>query len=177
MIADQILPSFYVLELSGDAVHTLLRGDFNVRKVVITSSDFQTDIHATAALQTSIKFLANGEVLPLDGLKEEVEFNPEFYPSTKQKELTEEQQAALVELKETTEELNADLPPGQLAVAIPRVFDIIGDFVAQRWKYTSPTFEIVGRVAVHPDAYVQQKTFAHLAQQEPLPTPDSHTIH
>jgi len=157
MIADQILPSFYVIEVEGKAVESIIPGNFSIKKISIGSRDFSNDMYALAALSDAMQFIALNPDLDTSTAKEQVDYNPEFFP-TLSGTLTEEQKKKKEAEDEATEETNEALAAtNQIAVPLNHVFDPLGDFVESRWVIESPDFKVHGRVAVNPDRYMHHK--------------------
>jgi hypothetical protein len=172
MIADKILKSFYIVEVQGEACGAIITGNFGIDKIAFGSKDFDSDLSAMNGLKKAIKFITSSELLNLDTAKEDVAFNPEFFPSIQPPELTEEQLAEKEETEAAIAELQETLgDSGRQAVMLTRAFDDIGDFVETRWTVEAPSFKIVGRVAVNPDEYMHQKGIdAAMIRNEPMPS-------
>lgn len=158
MIADKILKSFYIVEVQGDACRAIITGDFGIDKIAFGSTDFDSDLSAMNGLKKAITYITSADTLNLDEVCESVVFNPEFFPSIQTEPLTEQQCADKQSAEEAVEEMQEQLEnTGRHAVLLTRMFDDLGDFVETRWTVEAPKFKIVGRVAVNPDVYIQQK--------------------
>jgi hypothetical protein len=154
MIADKILPSFYVIEVEGKAVETIIAGNFAIEKISVGSRDFSNDMDALAALSHAMAFVIANPDLDTSKATETVDYNPEFFPTMKFSEEAERTKAAI---EEATDEVTANLGVHQVAVPLTRVFDPLGDFVESRWVIEAPDFKVNGRVAVNPDRYMALK--------------------
>lgn len=154
MIADKILPSFYVVEVEGKAVETIIAGDFAIEKISVGSKDFSNDMDALAALSRVMSFVVANPNLDTSGATETVDYNPEFFPTMKFSEEIEQQKAAI---EDATDDVTANLGVHQIAVPMTRLFDPLGDFVESRWVIEAPDFKVNGRVAVNPDKYMALK--------------------
>src|SRR5271170_3886009 len=157
MIADKLLPSFYVIEIEGKAVDTVMPGNFAIQKISVGSRDFTNDMYAMAALSDAMQFIVLNPDIDKSAAEEKLDYNPEFFPTlqhTPSPEETKKRQDADDAAEEATEALGI---PGRIAVPITRVFDTLGDFVEMRWIIQSPDFRVQGKVAVNPDRYMHQK--------------------
>jgi hypothetical protein len=157
MLADKLLPSFYVIEVEGKAVDTIIPGNFAIQKISIGSRDFTNDMFALAALSDAMQFIVLNPDLDKSTAEEKLDYNPEFFPTMQHipsPEETKRQQDAEDAADEATEALGI---PGRIAVPITRVFDQLGDFVESRWLIESPDFRVQGKVAINPDRYMHQK--------------------
>ena len=157
MIADKLLPSFYVIEVEGKAVETVMPGNFAIQKISVGSRDFTNDMYALAALSDAMAFIVMNPDLDKSTAEEKLDYNPEFFP-TMQHVPTPEEIKRLQDAEEAAEEATEALGiPGRIAVPITRVFDSLGDFVESRWVIQSPEFKVQGKVAINPDRYMHQK--------------------
>lgn len=156
MISTKLLPAFYIVELEGEAANLefLLGKDFGIEHVRIGSLDFNTDLEATQAGQDVVEYFAENTSLDLTTLDEQVDFNPEFFPTLKPLELTAEQK--MLELI-TQEQAEESAEENQIAVILTRHFDPLGDFVAIRHSTEGGNFKIGLKVAIHPEVYLNQK--------------------
>lgn len=157
MIADKVYPSFYVVELEGKATQAFVSGDFGIDKIAIGSLDFKTDLEALSGL-TSVMSNLLANVDKTDDIVEEVAYNPEFFPTLKPLELTEEQKANQLRTEETIENMQEQLEANnQVAIPLTNVFDPLGDFVEARWTIKSADLKIEGKLAVNPQHYLLDK--------------------
>jgi len=160
-VADKLIPSFYVIELEGKAVQSIIPGDFGIEKIAIGSRDFTNDMFATAALADAMQFIVLNPDLDKSVAEERIDYNPEFFPSL------QSSTASKIEEEEITEATEALGIAGQIAVPITRHFDPLGDFVQSRWIVQSKDFKVYGKVAVNPDKYMHHKVMEAQARAEP----------
>jgi|SRR5579859_1455142 len=157
MLADKLIPSFYIIEVEGKAVDTLIPGNFGIQKISVGSRDFTNDMMAWAALSDAMQFIVLNPELDKAGAQEQMDYNPEFFP-TLQHAPTPEEKNKLQEAEDAADEATEALGiPGRIAVPITRVFDPLGDFVESRWVIESPEFKVQGKIAVNPDKYMHYK--------------------
>lgn len=156
MISSKILPAFYLIELEGEAANLdfLFGQDFGIEHVRIGSLDFSSDLEAARAGQEVVEFFSENGRLDLNSLEEKIEYNPEFYPTLKPLDLTDDQKMAELITQEAAEESTSET---QLAVVLTRHFDSLGDFVAIRLSAEGSNFKMMMRVAVNPEVYLVQK--------------------
>lgn len=156
MIADKLIKSFYMIEVTGSAIERIFDRDFKIKRVVIGSKDIVSDLEATDLLQQGIETLTTG--LDLTDVTENISFNPEFFPLLEDAKLTEEQKLLRIDFAIAEDEMTEQLKnQNKMAIVMSKVFDSLGDYVASRWELESPSFKITGKVGVNPDAYIQQK--------------------
>lgn len=161
---DKIIPSFFILEIEGKAIESIIPGDFGIEKISLGTFDFASDMHATSALKQLLLNITSVPNLDMSSSKESVSFNPEFFPSISIIELTQEQKDQKDRAQELAEEYSEQLSSqNKSAFVIGKTFDPLGDFVESRWIIESPEFKIKGRVAISPEQYaihkVKMKTF------------------
>lgn len=156
MIADKVYPSFYVIELEGKATKAFVSGDFGIDKIAIGSLDYKTDLEALSGLTDAMSNLLS-DVDKTDDIVEEIVYNPEFFPTLKPLELTEEQKANRLKTEEVIEDMQEKLGENQVAIPLTNDFDPLGDFVEARWTIKSTDFKIEGKVAVNPQHYLLDK--------------------
>ena len=166
MIADKIIPSFYMIEAEGRAAESVINGPFGIKKIVIGSKDFDNDMDATAAMQQSVEFITNFLKPDWSAVTEKIDYNPEFFPSLPQTELTEEQKLKMVEAELQAESMQENLEDNQVAIVIAKVFDTIGDYVQSRWVLDGGDFKVISKVGVNPDRYLQNKVIDTLAAND-----------
>jgi hypothetical protein len=168
MIADKVIPSFYLLELEGDAVQAVLSGDFGVERIAVGSFDFNSDLLATSALQQAMQTVADVVAEDLDSVKEETAFNPEFFPTLKY-ELAIDVEAEIEEAQAITDVMTEDMiEKGQVPILITNAFDPIGDFIQSRWIVSSDNFKMTGRIAANPTKYMMHKGFEQVKRHETI---------
>jgi hypothetical protein len=156
MIAEKLLPSFYIIDVEGKAVESIIPGNFGIKSIAIGSLDFNNDMVALAALSTAIEVIATNPELDTSKATEQVDYNPEFFPTLAPIKMSDVDAETIKEANETVEE---ELKSGSNRISIPitRIFDPIGDFVSSRWTIDAPDFKIKGRVVTNPDSYLIEK--------------------
>lgn len=178
MIADKIIPSFYVIEVRGIAVESIIPGGFGIDKIELSSHDFTNDMYATAALSTAMEAIVLNPALDVKSATEKLEYNPEFFPMFTAPELTEEQKDIMEALQAQADEASIELAKtDQIAVPIPKLFDSLGDFVESRWSVESPEFKILGRVVANPDKYVHYKAIEISEKAAVVPRLEKFSLH
>lgn len=164
MIADKILPSFYFLEIHGNAVESVFAGDFDIDEVLIESKDFSTDLDATAALKHALDFITSAPHLDIHNAKEQIDFNPDFFPSLKKIEISEDQQIAYQQL---LDEAASQTDANKDVLVLTKFFDNMGDYVLSRWQVNTPSFNVIGRIAIDPDVYISEKAQEYFSEKSP----------
>lgn len=154
MITNSLIPSFYTIDVEGDAIGSFFLGDFGIEKITFLSNYFDNDLAATSSLQKSLENIKTLPKIASEKLVEKVDFNPEFFPTLEAIQLTPEQILAAEELEE---QLSEHIDPGRVAVAMTFFFDPAGDYVQSRWKINSKELSILGKVCYHPQEYLQKK--------------------
>ena len=157
MIADKIIPSFYMIEADGKAADSIISGPFGIKKIVIGSKDFPNDLDATEAMRACIDFMTRTINPNWDDIKETVDFNPEFFPSLKPEVPSTEQKQLLLDVEIAEMEASEHLQDGQVAISMTKMFDPIGDYIQSRWVLTHDDFMINAKVGVNPEKYMQNK--------------------
>lgn len=176
MIADKIIPSFYIVDIEGNAIESILPGDFGIKKISIGSNDFDTDLSATAALRDVLEFITSGSHLDLSNVTEKIDFNPEFFPTLEKLKLTEEQETYMAITEEMLDAAASKTNNHQQTIIMPRIFDDMGDFVESRWTINSPEFRIIGKIAVSPQTYIEEKAKQQFMQSSPSFLSEKSTI-
>lgn len=168
MIADKIIPSFYLLELEGEAVHAVVSGDYGIDRIAIGSFDFTSDLLATSALRQSMQAIVDVISDEPSSVKEEVEFNPEFFPTLK-RELPANIEAELEEAQAITDVMTEDMvEKGQVPIFLTNAFDPLGDFIQSRWVVSGENFKMTGRIAANPTKYLMHKGLEQVKRHETL---------
>jgi hypothetical protein len=165
MIATKAIPSFYVIDLEGDAANLdfLLGGNhqFNIRRVCIGSFDFNTDIEAAVAGKAALDLVKNN--LDLDGIEEITAFNPEFFVGQQAIEPTLQM---LIDEEIAEEKVeDAENGGGHVAIFLTRRFDDWGDYVVSKTTLDDPALTITLKIAANPQRYMLEK---NLEKQEHL---------
>ena len=157
MIADKIIPCFYMVEVEGTAIKSIFADDYGIASMALASSDFQSDLHAAAALDTAIATLS--EKVDLADSQQDLRMNPEFFPSASAAPLSPEQLAQIEEVAELAEETSRDLASqNKVAIVITKSFDALGDYVVFRKTIFSEHFKIEARVVSNLGYYSQLKS-------------------
>lgn len=158
MISAKVFPCYYLVDVSGEAVKALIPGEYGIRNITVGSKHFNNDMYALAALQEAMMTITM-LVDPLEPV-EVMDFNPEFFPTLKPIQLTEEQKAAHEAMQQKADEMSEELADdNQFAVPLSTVFDPIGDFVETRWTITAKdkNMRIQGKIAADPNDYLMEK--------------------
>lgn len=154
-VADKLLPSFYVIEIEGQALQSVISGEYGIEKISVGSRDFENDMFALAALSNAMAYIIMNPDVDRSQATENIDYNPEFFPLMKAAELSDEKKAKQLEQEQEAADMTQAIQ--QTSVAITREFDPIGDFVESRWQIEAPSFKVIGRVAINPDRYLRQK--------------------
>ena len=157
MIANKLLPGFYLIEVEGTAVKSIIDGEFGIKRIVLGSNDFDSDLSATEAMQHSIDYITSSTVVNWDETDESVVFNPEFFPTIESEHSIEtcrknEEEKLIREFEE-----QENVPEGKIAINITKHFDPAGDYIQSRWTLDNPQFKINGKIGVNPQLYLQHK--------------------
>lgn len=165
MIADKIIPSFYLLEISGDAVNVLVSGDYGIDKIAIGSFDFATDMQATYALQQAMQSVVDVMATEYD---QETFLNPEFFPTVASNR-SEAEESELEEAQAISDVMTRDLvEKGQVPVIVTNTFDKLGDFIQSRWVIEGDNFSVIGRIAANPTKYMMHKGVEQVLRHEAI---------
>lgn len=177
MIADKIFPSFYMIEVVGQAVESIIPGDFGIERIAFSTNSYQTDLTAIEALQEAVNYIIDSPQINSDNIKEHISFNPEFYPSVGPIELTQ-QQIDDYELSVEAAEIESEKleGTGQMAIPISRKFDALGDFISSRWIFESADFQIIAKTAMDPTKYIEEKTIEIMTQKSRPLFPDKNEV-
>ena len=160
MIADKIMRSFYLVEVEGKAIETIIAGDFNLRKIAIASMDYANDVEAAHSLMEVLDFITKHPNLDSSGVKQTVDYNPEFFPYIAGRQPSEEEKFEREMMENRIEELHDELAAqGKQGVFVTSLFDPIGDYVEARWVLEAEDFKVKGRIAANPDEYLARKGF------------------
>ena len=135
-----LIPSSYLLEVTGKPVKSIVPGSFDIDKINVSSKLFTNDLDARSALTAAIKYLSPNAVQPVEA------FNPQFFPNMDP-----------IEIKDDSDEIQIDdlqdNESEKIFVPISKNFDEIGDFVMTRAVKKSSTYSIIGRVMASPSWY------------------------
>ena len=157
MLYDQVLPSFYLITVEDAAVSALIDRQFSIKKVIIASDEFSDDISATQAAKEVVKFFIKSSPVDVSTATEEINLNPEFFPTVARPSEADQERAADLLAAEMAELGDREAPPGKMLVPMTRNFDMTGDFVHTRSVVKGNNFTITTRVAVPPDVYLRSK--------------------
>jgi hypothetical protein len=157
MIADKIIPCFYMVEVEGTAIKSIFVDDYGIARMTLASSDFRSDLHAATALDAVISTLC--EQVDLADSRQDLDMNPEFFPSVGSPTLSPEQLQQIEEVAELAEETSRELAAqNKVAIVITKSFDAMGDYVVFRKTISSENFKIAGRVVSNLGYYSQLKS-------------------
>jgi hypothetical protein len=180
MIADKILSSHSIIQLTGDAVHEiftdsspLLLDPRDIEGVTILTKNYSNDIEAILAAKKIF-----GDVTGNLGSNTTMieEYNPEFYPSLLTSEIEKKKTDELDGIFGSIIDSVADSDnPSSLAVPITHTFDVLGDYVQAKISAAHPHFSVMIKIIATPSEYVQQKTSERLAAISFEPTIKSTT--
>lgn len=180
MIANKILSSHNIIQLTGDAAHEiftdsspLLLDPRDIEGVTILTKNYANDIEAILAAKNIFD-----DVTDRLGSNTRMteEYNPEFYPSLLTSELEKKKSDELDGIFGSIVESVADSDdPSSLAVPITHSFDVLGDYVQAKISAQHPHFSVMIKIIATPSEYVQQKTSERLAAVSFEPTIQSAT--
>lgn len=171
MISSKLIPSFYMLEISGDAIESIFPGDYGIDKVLIESSDFESDMETKVALDNAIDFLSSAPHINMYNIEDVTKFNPDFYPSVPRETPSDEQMTSYNQLLEEAEIQSMN---GKESLVVTKFFDVYGDFIQCRREVKSQDFQIVGRTASDPDIYLKEIREQHLSKLDNPNKKDQH---
>jgi hypothetical protein len=171
MIADKILPSFYMIEAEGKAADAIVSGPFGIQKIIVGSKDFKNDLDATEAMRECVDFMTRTINPDWNTITETIDFNPEFFPSLKPEKLSDEQKKMIMEIEIAEIEAGENLKEGQVAVSMTRLFDPVGDYIQSRWLLKHDEFMINAKVGVNPDKYMQDKVADRMETMSHITSP------
>lgn len=168
MIADKILSSHNIIQLTGDAAHEiftdssqLLLDPRDIEGVTILTKNYTNDIEAILAARkifddVTCKLGSNTSMIE--------EYNPEFYPSLLTSEIekkkADELDGIFGSIIDSVEDSDN---PSSLAIPITHTFDVLGDYVQAKISANRAHFSVMIKIIATPSEYVQQKTSERLA--------------
>jgi hypothetical protein len=156
MIANKIIPSFYVIEARGDAARSMFPGDYGIEKVAFGTLDFQSDMHALTAADLAVSSIVNALPITEEKIQTTTELNPEFFPGAP---ISEEQKRIKEEAQQIADDMSLEVAnKNKMIIPLTRSFDALGDFVMSRKKISGTNFEIDVRIVANVDHYVKLKT-------------------
>ena len=168
---------YHTIDLTGDAIFPILDKSWNVNSIRIYSSFVDNDLLALEYLQKNIDTITSAmQIKDWDGIKEAVDYNPDYFPSLKAgKDLSETvRQKEEAELQEDV--ISESLEEGKIAIMVTTTFDPEGDNVSSRWVLESKGFKIEGKVLTEVNDYLEQKANKKLEFKESFlcfKTPDN----
>ena len=169
MIADKIIPCFYILEIEGNAIRSVIDGDYGIEKIAVGSCDFQTDLLATDALQQAILSVIGSSELELGDFEEQVDYNPEFFPSIEPAQINVDAEEEFEENQAIADTMMYELEEkGQIPVVASNRFDRLGDFVEIRWQIVGQYSNIIGKVVANPNQYMMHKSIDQLNRHQSI---------
>jgi hypothetical protein len=144
MIANKVLPAFYLIDIDGDIadVFPLLERKFRTKRITLGSFNFPTDGHATVAGEDALEFFFANPQLTIDtnALTCEKQYNPEFYPTLNQDLALED----------------GELPP----------FDELGNFISYKVEMNAPNFNAQLKIGACPMTYTIEKEIEKVEESE-----------
>lgn len=163
MIADKLIPAFYIIDIEGSAasLEQLIGTKHKIKSISIASRDMKNDLDAYEAMDKTLSTF-KGSVI-----EDELSVNPEFFPNAPALDVTPEMEELEARMHEASEALE-ETEPNAIAVAITRRFDTWGDFVSIKRMLRGEGYHIKAKVAVHPRRYVAEKNNEKLEQHERL---------
>jgi hypothetical protein len=165
MIADKVSKSFYIVELTGSIIDTLIpREEYGIEKIMMGANDIGDDLRALNAMQHTFETLINLSEKDASKIVKEVEFNPEFFPMVK----NEYAEKIKIAKAQQTLDIEDELEQGQIAIPMTKEFDPLGDFVSSRWTLSSDDFKMVGKVGFNPEEYSKLKILEAQENANPL---------
>lgn len=171
MISAKVFPCYYLIDVSGEAVNALIPGDYKIQRITVGSKHFTNDMYAMAALQEAIMTITM-IVNPAEPV-EKIDYNPEFFPTLKPIELTEQQKRHQEEMQRKAAEMTEKLSDKQqFAVPLSTIFDPAGDFVETRWTVTAKDkkMRIQGKIAADVNEYLMEKMREYTMQKTDIAT-------
>lgn len=162
MIADKIIPAFYVVEIEGSSVNALFNGDFGIEKVVAASASFKTDIAAINAAMIcvdSISEMSDGEFI------KSIEFNPEFFPTLSPIK-SDDEEDILADQAVADAITQQSMESGKIPVVATFRFDPLGDYVESRYSAKSKSATVMAKIAVDPNIYINHKAAEQVMRSE-----------
>lgn len=172
MISPKLIRSFYLIEAEGVATSSIISGDFGIDKIILGSSDFDSDLNATAAMQEGINFILGTIQTDWDKTEESIEFNPDFFALSNDefaKKQQDEREVIAVEM--------GPLADNQIAIPMTRVFDPMGDHIESRWALNAPDFKVCGKIGINADEYIKIKSEQVLAEHSHFTGRDIIRVH
>lgn len=166
MIADKVLPSFYVVTIEGRATECILPKKFNIQSINIGSKDFSSDLEGAAAADK----LVNGIISAIHAtdFKKDVQLNPEFFPFAPPLDISKAAKEETLDVEVIANDIHKHMESSVMPVVITKHFDEMGDFVESRTTISADDFKIVSRILVDPSHYAYEKSLAMLQKKNEL---------
>lgn len=163
MIAEKIIPAFYIVSVSGEATRSIIDGDFGISQITIGSTEFDCDLLAMNAVQEAVQYVVDQMGKEELDFEEKIDFNPDFFPSVPKRELTEDEALDDEEAHAQASLMSLELyDQGKFPVVLTQHFDELGDFVETKWKIDGKDFSINAKIAANPDLYIQEKAMEQI---------------
>lgn len=157
MIENHIAEAFYLVSVRGEAIKSFFDGDFGIDAIHICSDMFPNDLVAGTALGDVISHIASDEAVDISDAQEDVDLNPDFFPSIDPIAMTDEmmemQDREIARIK-----MENDIPNDSIPIVMTKKFDEYGDFVVARWHIKSETMDVMARVGIMPSKYMYLKS-------------------
>lgn len=167
MIFDKILPASLVLIINGDAVKEVIPGDYGIESIKIVSREYSSDLSAFEASDKIIQYICAN----LNTEADEVKFNPEFFPSIPQPEVSESQ---LILEEEAIEKAldGKQIPAGAVPIIITTRFCAHGDYVEVVRDTRGDNFSVNAMICANPTQYIDEKKKA-MEYEDNFPKPNT----
>lgn len=157
MIADKLSKAFYLVHVKGDAVKSFFDGNFGIDSILISSELFPNDLVAGNALGELISHIASDPEVDVTDAEEDVDLNPEFFPSLEPIAMTPELEEAR-DMEIARIRMMHDIPDNAVPVVMTKNFDEYGDFVVSRWHIKSDSLDIMARIGIMPSEFMYLKS-------------------
>ena len=163
MIGNKLLPSFYVLTLCDDAADLkfLFGDDFGIQRVEVVSSNFKSDLDATAAAKTAIGFFLKNPRLEGVSIIEHDQLNPEFFPTLEPIKATQEE---IQREEDVAEKITAS--SDQVAIVLTKRFDSLGDHVSAKLSLSGDNLSIDAKIMTTAENFLKEKCLEHVEKQD-----------
>lgn len=158
MIAHKIIPSFFVVDLEGEAtnIEWLFGYKARLKNITINSLDFRSDVEALVAGQEAFDLLKL--TVDVETAEEASAYNPEFFLKDPLEPTLEQERDEMFAMFQA-----AQMAPDMDATVLTRRFDDWGDFVIMKSEVRDSKYCMRLKVAANPQLYIQEK---NLEQEE-----------
>lgn len=143
-----LLPAFYMIDVEGEAVKSIIPGENYIQKISISSGDFLCDVVAFSSMQNAVSFVLS-TVNHLGDPIDKLDFNPAFYPNIP------EVHTPANDDRDLDKDIEEDST--YVSIKVTSDFDSAGDFVTVRHLVKTEDYKIVGKVAINPQKYLDEK--------------------